>query len=161
MNAFGFPMYKIDSCGNVDFNYELLILNFFNFYNIDKCHRKSYLINLVTNNEEREKIRELRELTGYSDVLPHGFRHHSREEKISWFQNNISSEREFNRLYNEWRQGRDDEEINLGLPCDETFGYLREFLRCHGVNCNINCSYLVQGYNVGDIIACEGFFYIS
>ena len=48
-------------------------------------------------------------------------------------------------------------EINFGLPCDRTFGYLVEFLRSYGINSNINCNYSVSKYNIGDIIACEGF----
>ncbi len=81
----------------------------------------------------------------------------TKEEKITWFEENGRKKHEYNKLYNDWLKNRNIEIISFGIPCDQIFGYLKEYLHNYGITSNINCSYYVNKYNVGDIIACSGF----
>ncbi len=155
--AFGYSMYKKDANDYVDFNYEVFILKLFNFYNIDKCHRQNYIVNLLMNDDETQKIEELKEITGYSEFLPENYRFLNKEEKRKWFEESVEKKDEYDRLYEEWKNSNKDEEISLGVPCDPTFGYLKDYLKKYNINCNIKCNSYVHNYSVGDIVACSGF----
>ena len=154
--ALGYPMYEINKDGDIDFNYEVFMLKFFNYYNLDRCNKKREIIDSLENEINRKRIEfRLRQLDDYN-ILPKDFKTWTREEQLCWIELGYAKEKEYAKLSSELKKIKSNN-INLGIQQDDSFGYLKDYLNRFGIDCNIKYSKNITDYNVGDIIASENF----
>ncbi len=149
---FGFPMYTYNNLSmDIDFNYEILMLKFFNFYNLDKLNRKNmiidslagdiYSIKTMIENEKREPVKSNHFI--------------SREELSVLLKTHGMKTYEYNTRNTNIDIIPHNTRINLGIPVDETFGYLNQFLSQYHLSLDIRRAYNTHNYQSNDIVVAD------
>ena len=150
--CFGYPMYTVNDDGFIDFNYEIFMLKFFDYYILENQYTKQDILDSVA-----KDMCEYR-LNNYSNevVLSKDIKDMTTSEFLNW--NKLKKEREieFKELYSKWKNST-NKEIECGIPLDAAFGYLYVYLANYGLVTNIEVIHDNDEYLVGDIIASEKF----
>ena len=130
-DAFGFPMYKIVN-NKIDFNYEVFMLKFFNYYNFTVEHNQLHL--------ERGMAKTVNEFKLYKYIKDNpgislGKSDIANLTEEEWA-NARAHEEERNATIHELSEklaNSENKYFNFGIPMDGAFGYLYLFLSIHGV----------------------------
>lgn len=151
---FGYPMYKVDEEGKLDFNYEYFVLEFFNFSSLypdysqeKKDEFKAMFAKTIADIEYQRYI--------YSEEYRNRplLNHNLTMDEVQEIIRIRDKERE---LYQKSEKAI-DESKTLGIPVDIRFGHIVEFLKTHGIQSKL----VLQKNNLqleqGDILASEKF----
>ena len=152
-NTFGYPMYT-NKNGIIDFNYEVFMLKFFNYSNIDvqklrKTIEKSIARSFYDYKRKslsKSKIRySRREIALWTEEQWNEFREIEKERKIKLD--------EYNELFN----NSEDFYYNFGIEEDSSFGYLYMYLRNYGVNISSSFKYGLGIPQVDNIVSSDDY----
>ena len=152
--TFGFPMYTQKN-NYIDFNYEILMLNFFNYHNLmlnkscdlifKSMEREYYDFKLkeYSNNNISKLNRE--EIANWTELDWNNWydKAHEIEKKKEELRNKISSTKPV--------------DVNLGITIEPKFGNIKSFLANYGVNINTKLKYSLGTPAVDEIIASDDF----
>ncbi len=153
-NTFGYPMYKVDSNGNIDFNYERLTLEFIDYSLFKKRLVARELLDSMA------KDLALNELRLYSEdkahkKLPDDFSSWKLSDWEKW--NNSYKDNKWDELYNKWKNS-ENKEMNIAIQFTKSFGYLYAFLDQYNIAQTIDFYNITDGvYNTGDIVSSTGY----
>lgn len=148
---FGYPMYTFKD-GKIDFNYEIFMLKFFNYYNL-VCREDYESIDKWT-------LKDLYEHQAFRIAADNEFRKPYKNRDLT-----DEEYDELKRLETEHEQklkevglkARTTKKIpvNMGIPVDARYGYLYVYLALRGVN--IDCYYedYVKKLEQDNIVACD------
>ena len=138
--VFGYPMYTVDDVGNIDFNYEILSLEFFNYSVIEKRGLKRYVYRAL------EKDLNEYDLTEYKKEL---LEEHSSLNEEYW--------NKWKELREKW-ENSENLDVCFGVILDNVFGYISPFLKEHNIKEKTKFyRNSKREYNVDDIVASENF----
>ena len=151
---FGFPMYSKPK-KEIDFNYELFMLKFFNFANLDitdqrKAIKKSMekdlwefrLFKLLREDSPRLSRQDVKNMTD--------------EEWDQWKAEEKAREAKVDYLSEKYKNAK-NVYTNFGIKTDAAFGYLYIFLANHGIQINTSMRYGNKKSQEDDIIATNKF----
>lgn len=150
--TFGYPMYTIRD-GVIDYNYEVLLLEFFNF-SVLQMQNEYETIERATRKDMYDY--ELNAYITSKDFLRKEPENMTEKQKEEWNEFKRKRSEKYMELYNRW-SNEPEPKINLGIELNASFGYLYVFLSAHHLDNSIMMVYTVKGYEVGDIVAAGGF----
>ena len=153
-NHFGYSMY-IYRNGKIDFNYEVFMLKFFN-YSILECNRQDLVKKSIMKEFYEYQMLYLRKNSDYMKDFPSNKREWTTED---WDRYKIiykEREKEYERIKEKYEK-LEYNDLNLGIPLEDSFGHLSNYLSHFGVNVSTNYKYNTNSYNVDDIIAPDNF----
>ena len=167
---FGFPMYTVDY-QYLDFNYELFMLKFFNYY-VNKSNSFNDLVNYVNRkvyeykiSEYENKIEDVKDLQSklrkhyktkyygeWSIEIVNQFKEENEEyeKQIEEYNNKID-------LFNKRLKKIPYKDRRFSIPLGNTFGDLVGFLRKYGIKIKGIVQKGIKNAKPGDIIACDGY----
>ncbi len=151
---FGFPMYSMTDKG-IDFNYELMMLKFFNF------------LHLVTNDDRKaindsmkKDILEYRLFQLIREDAPRLSKQDTSnwtdEDWDNWKKEEKAREEKIAYLSEKYKRAK-NKYTNFGIEVNGTYGYLYIFLANHGVPINTSVKFGNKDHQVDDIIATGNF----
>ncbi len=160
-DIFGYPMYTIDENKVIDFNYEIFILEFFN-YAILYPNYNNKNINKVRSLFDKSLARlEYERFINSSEYVERNISNKrlSMQELQEIMKKKNELENEERHLYNKWQNAKDKyKDGDFSLPLTTTLGHVKEFLKKYGIKCQVNLQMKSNGkYNIGDIIFSDGF----
>lgn len=157
--TFGFPMYVIKD-DNIDYNYELMTLKMFNYYNFVSSEKRNCLDdvkNLFLKDFYNEKIKILQNSPDYCRKLPDDFNKLSQEELELYKEKIKKSEEAFREIYNKWLNAKNKFK-EFGLPVESNMGDYSGFLKTYGIMADtISCPAKHSSIKCDDIVASNGF----
>lgn len=151
---FGYPMYEIIE-NKIDFNYELFMLKFFNYYQLDILNNKDLIISTMSKDLANNKIKIFLSKE-YSEKKTPDFSKLLDEEIEEWREYQKERDDKFHKLYVQWINAK-NKYYNFGIPLDECFGYFESYLKKNNIDVDIDCIKIVYNYNIDDIIASDNF----
>lgn len=155
---FGFPMYIIKGDGTIDYNYELLILKFFNYIAFDSDvynYSKSDIEKCFARDLYYEKLNSFIQSPDYIQRTPSDYHLYSQEEKLEFHEKVRISEEFFHELYQKWLNST-NEYHELGLPIGVHLGDIKGFLNKYGLDVDVSL-YYDNNFKPGNIIVSDGF----
>lgn len=159
-NTFGYPMYKVDNKGNIDFNYEIFILKFFNYSILNRDYlpvTTDMIVKGLFKDIYEKRLRDYTNSDEYKKKIPDNFYELSSEEQNEWYKFDKMRNEKWHKLYDEWKNS-DIELPPLALPFDESFGKIKEYLSTYNITAStIFNLYIYDGYQVDNIIGSDKF----
>jgi hypothetical protein len=152
LKAFGYPMYTYNN-GVIDFNYELFILEFFNYCNLKMKDRYDEVRKVTKKDMYRFAFDEYVNSEEYKRRKPSKM---TDEEYDAWEKFDNERIAKYKYLYDRWDSCHNTK-INFGIPVDAAFGYIDNFLATKGLLCNSHVEFDNVKYKVGDIVAAGGY----
>ncbi len=151
--AFGYPMYTYKN-GKIDFNYEIFMLKFFNYYNLDI--KKAY------DSVNKWILKEFYEHQAIRIAGDNSFRDPYRNRDLTDEEWN-----EFKRLETEHEahlkevaiksRSLKKERVNMGIYINASYGHLYKYLAKFGIVLDTYYKDKFKEYNVNDIVASDKF----
>ena len=153
-NTFGYPMYKVET-QYVDFNYEIFMLKFFNYY-IKSTNSLNDIKNHVMIKVYQYKLDEYENKKKENRMKFNDFKKMTSEEYHKWEKKN-SSYKKIIKKYKEKIKQIPLNDRGYGIPLNTTFGNLVKYLKQYGIN--IKCQLIKDSKKakIDDIIASEDY----
>lgn len=155
-NTFGFPMYTVNEGKDIDFNYELFVLKFFNYSIIQIGESKERIINSMLKDLYNFQLQELINSSEYKRKLPDDFTNWTKEQWDDWHRFDEERNRKFHSLYDKWTHAENNY-VEVAIPLTASFGYFYAFLQQYGISSNITYKEIVTNFSVDDIVASDNF----
>ena len=150
--TFGFPMYLMLK-DTADYNYELIMLKFFNFYNIDKAEDQEMAKENLKKTFYENKLESLKkEQKEYHAYARKEIKKWSIEEYNEWKIHDDEIEEAIEKYTEKYKKVKYNEP-SYHLPLDRTLGYFSEFLAQYGIKIKTSVKDYAKKFNVGDIVA--------
>ena len=153
---FGFPMYKTND-GITDFNYELFMLKFFNYSNIE--------IRKITNNDDGVKLIKESFLKDFYEYQLDYYMKNNEVINLNKIDISKCSDKELDEIdkkekerqeiihdFNQKILNTKNNHVSFAIKATGVYGHLYEFLGQYGIYVNVSWHEDVDEYNVGDII---------
>ena len=135
LKTFGYPMYTVDKKGNIDFNYEVFMLDFFNYATL----------NMIDIKYDKETIKNALLKDYY-------------ERQFGYYDARVKEhDKNWQSFYDKWQNSK-DLNISAGILLDYYFGNFNRFLAHYKLDFKI--LFYEDGfdkYNLDDIVASENF----
>ena len=156
-NIFGYPMYYKDEKGNINFNYELFVIDFFNYYSLKKNNMttenmKSYLL---SDYYEKEFL-EYASSEEYNRKMPKDFEKWSEEDWVKWYEFDNMRKAKWQDLYIKYNSCV-HKNINFAIPLENRFGEIESFLSLYGLDIDVEYYPYYEECNIDDIIVSDNF----
>lgn len=152
-NKFGYPMYNV-SYDYVDFNYEVFMLKFFNYYiesnnmlNAIKSSTMRKVCKFIIEDYNKQKKKHRKSFDE--------FKHFTSEEYHKWKEKNDIIVEQINK-YKEKINKYSKVEETYGIPLDVRFGNLDKYLAKHGIKIKCKIKSL-DNLNIDDIIISDDY----
>ncbi|MBQ9279536.1 MAG: hypothetical protein IJ215_00590 [Clostridia bacterium] len=152
--TFGFPMYSVDTEGNVNFNYELFLLKFFNYAILEHNYSKEIVFDSMAKDLADNSLNNYVNSEYYNQKKPNDFYKWSNEELEEWMQYEEEKSSRFHTLYEKWIFSQ-NHYMDFGTIFDEEYMGLGSFLENYGLKIHydffdtITCKELKPGDIVG------------
>lgn len=157
-NTFGFPMYTVNNKGFIDFNYEPLIIKYYN-YSVLTYEGLLYRARTGLAKETYQNAYEL--LKNKKIKLPDNYRELSYEEQLKWFELAHSITDVAADYYNRYQQTGiyDDYYTNFGLDPSIAIGSMTSFLAQYGLSVRAEYNSYASTFSVrvGDMFSSKGY----
>ena len=154
-DTFSFPMYIVDEHGNLDFNYEVFMLKFFNYSILEMGNSEEKIKNSMLKDLYHFQIETYINSEEYRRKKPNDFENWTEEERKQWKEFEEARTQKFHDLFEKWKNAS-NEFVNLGIPTDASFGYLYAFLKRYRLD-SITEVEFDNHYEENDIVASDGF----
>ena len=152
--TFGFPMYYLKE-DLPDYNYELFMLKFFNYYNIEKANDPELAKEFLLKDYYMKKLSTLKKkLNDYKAEGRKHFREWSAEEYFKWKEHETELLNAVDKYSEKVKKVRNN--VSFHLPLDKKFGYFKEFLEQYGIIINTSVKAYAKDFNIDDIVASGG-----
>lgn len=153
-NTFGFPMYNISSNYQVDFNYEVMMLAYFNNYikkkfkitefkNSIERDAYKYLINYYTN-ERKELKKANQDYKNWSDA----------NQLLKWKEKDQELEEIIEKMTNKLKEIPDNNNI-YALRIEDIKSSISDFLSKYKAKVKITTNDNLNNPSIGDVLACN------
>ena len=154
---FGYPIYTVDETGYVDFNYEVFILNFFNYSVNQTYNNKSLIIDFMLKDFYFNQLQDYLKSEECRRILPDDFERWTKDQWNEWDKFTDARDKKIHRLNEKWINAKNIH-LDFGILLDASFGYLYQYLMSYGVNFSqCTCIDEPNTFSMDDIIACDNF----
>ena len=133
--TFGFPMYKMHK-NYIDFNYEILILKFFNYYNLDKLKLYNTVYRTMAQDLCYFILEDYINHEGRT-VIPKNARSLTEKQWKKLYKKNREHQKRIEELKAKYEKARNID-YNFGIPLKSSFGHIRSFLKQYKIDVNIS-----------------------
>ena len=155
-NTFGYPMYVLKDDGEIDFNYEIFMLKFFNYSVLDIQGSTETIESSMLRDFYNYQLETYTQSEEYNRKMPDDFVSWSNEEWDEWHQFEEEKEQKFQQLFEKWKNA-ENQPVNLGIRLDSAFGYFSSYLETFGLSVDTTCLDYFEGYYEDDILASQNF----
>ncbi|MBP5679329.1 MAG: hypothetical protein J6X28_05860 [Bacilli bacterium] len=152
---FGYPIYTIKN-NEIDFNYEMLMLEFFNYSNL-VVQKNQKLI-------EKSMKKSLLEFKLMQYIRKNDYTRLGKEDIMSWteedwekYHKDETERKKKIEELNEAVRNAKNEYTNFGITLDARFGYLYNFLGNHGIHVDIRMKSKFKNPSPDEIVASDGY----
>ena len=159
LNTFNFPMYNMYNDNKIDYNYELLVLKFFN-YVVLESHAEDYCLDDVIKYFEKDyysyKLQLFQSNPDFQKKLPKDFHKYTKSDWDNWNKYTEERNNQFKILYNKWLEAENVYK-NFGLPIEIELGDIKGFLKQYNIDINVDIKRTKKFFSINDILACHNF----
>ena len=154
-NKFGYPIYTYRN-GKIDFNYEVFMLKFFNYFNLDMKKNYEAIDKWILKDFYQHQMFRIAADTDYKRKYKNKIIELTDEEYDEFKRLEKEHERKLDEVSDKY-YSTEKERVNLGINLDANFGYLYVYLAKYGIR--VDSLYLDNDNDIveDDILAFDNF----
>ena len=151
---FGYSMYTYRN-GEIDFNYELFMLKFFNYSVLD-CNRNDLVKRIIIKDFYHHQMERLDKECSYRGILSSNVRSWTEDDWQTYRKLENERQKKYDEAEAKWKKAT-AEDINLGITLNSNFGNLHKYLKKYGIRSNAEYRHNTKKLATDDIVACDNF----